>query len=98
MDGQIHPMTKKSRRNKIMELQQIISKEKLREKIGNEYFAHIDGITEDGKYYEARTYMDVLDADGICWIKNDKKYKVGDFVTCKVIDVLDYDLIAEIKK
>lgn len=97
MDGQIHFMTKKSRRNKIMELQQNVSKEKLKEKIGQTYLALIESQTEDGKYYMARTYMDVIDADGVCWIKNSKKLKIGDFVRCKIIDVLDYDLIAESK-
>ncbi len=96
LDGQIHHMVKKSRRDKIMKLQQAVSKEKLTEKIGKSYFALIEGITEDEKYYVARTYMDVLDADGVCWIKNSKKLKIGDFTKCKICDVLDYDLIAEI--
>lgn len=94
--GQIHPMTKKSRRNKIMKLQQKISKEKLEEKIGNKFEALIEGKTLDNKYYISRTYMDVPDMDGVCLIKNTKKLNNGEFVTCIITDVLEYDLIADL--
>ena len=97
MDNQIHYNTKRSRRNRIMELQQKISKEQLNQKIGNEYEALIENITTDGKYYMARTYMDVPDMDGVCWIKNTKDLKIGQFVKCKITEVLDYDLVAEIE-
>ena len=96
---QIHHMTKKSRRNKIMELQQHISKIKLEELIGSEYEAIIESITDDGEYYIGRTYMDVPDEDGIVFIKRDKSKKEDlrdNFVNIKVIDVLNYDLIGEI--
>lgn len=96
MDNQIHFNTKKARRNKIMELQQQISKEQLVSKIGNTYEALIENITTDGKYYMARTYMDVPDMDGVCWIRNSRSLEIGEFINCKIIDVLDYDLIAEI--
>ena len=96
LEGQIHFATKKVRRNKIMSLQQEISKEVLKEKIGNTYQALIENITMDGKYYMARTYMDVPDMDGVCWIKNTKELEIGQFVNCKIIDVMDYDLIGEV--
>ena len=96
---QIHHMTKRSRRNKIMELQQHISKIKLEELIGNRYEAIIENITDDGKYYIGRTYMDVPDEDGVVFIKRDKRKKEDlrdKFVNIKVTDVLNYDLIGEI--
>ena len=96
---QIHHMTKRSRRNKIMELQQHISKIKLEELIGNRYEAIIENITDDRKYYIGRTYMDVPDEDGVVFIKRDKRKKEDlrdKFVNIKVTDVLNYDLIGEI--
>ena len=96
---QIHHMTKRSRRNKIMELQQHISKIKLEELIENRYEAIIENITDDGKYYIGRTYMDVPDEDGVVFIKRDKRKKEDlrdKFVNIKVTDVLNYDLIGEI--
>ena len=55
----------------------------------------IDGISQDGKYYIARSYMDIPDQDGVIYIKNDNKNKVGQFINCKIIDVRDYDFIGE---
>lgn len=93
--GVVHPKTKQSRLDKLMSLQQSISKIKLEEKIGNEYKALIDGKTDDGKFYIARTYMDIPDEDGVIFIENTKKANIGDFVNCIVTDVREYDLIGK---
>lgn len=96
---QIHPATKKSRYNKIMKLQQEISKQNLEKKIGKVYKALIEDISFDGKYYIGRTYMDVPDMDGVIFINNEDRdrSKIGEFINCKIIEVKDYDLIGEIK-
>ena len=95
---QIHPMTKKSRYNKIMKVQQEISRKNLENKIGKEYKVLLESITFDGKYYIGRSYMDVPDMDGVVFIKKDNNQKeIGQFVNCKIIGIKDYDLIAEFK-
>ena len=104
MKNQIHGNTKKSRYNKIMSLQQEISRENLSKKIGQEYLALIEDISFDKKYLIGRTTQDVPDIDGIVYIKyNNSKSNLRDiaeyknqFVKCKIIDIKDYDLIAEI--
>ncbi len=93
---QVHYKTKQARLNKIMTLEQQISKIKLEEKIGNIYEALVDGFSEDGKFICARSYMDIPNEDGTIFIKNNGKVKSGDFIKCKIIAVRDYDLIAEI--
>ena len=95
LPNQIHPKTKKARYNRLMKLQQSISKVKLEEKIGNEYDAIIDGKTDDDKYYIARSYMDIPDEDSVIFIENDKKQKTGDFIKCRLKKVIGYDFIAE---
>lgn len=40
--------------------------------------------------------MDVPEEDGVIFIKNNKEIPIGSFINCKVIEVKDYDLIAEI--
>ena len=79
-----------------MSLQQEISKENLKEKINKKFLSLIEGITPDNKYYIARTYMDVPDMDGVVFIKNTKKEKIGDFVNVRVTGVREYDLIGEL--
>lgn len=98
LKDQIHPATKKSRYNKVMSLQQQISKKNLEEKIGGSYQTLIENTSFDGSYYIGRTYMDVADTDGVVFIENkDKsKDKIGKFVMCKITDVREYDLIGKI--
>ena len=92
---QIHPMTKKSRYNKIMALQQEISKENLEKQIGKEVEILIEGKSFDGRTYVGRTYMDVPDIDGIAYLNTNKNLQSGDFVKAKIIDVSNYDLICK---
>ena len=98
---QIHGNTKKSRYNKIMKIQQEISKENLLKKVGNTYEVLIEDISFDGKYYIGRTMQDVPDIDGLVYIKNNKNNSknniINKFVNCKIVDVSDYDLIATLK-
>ena len=95
---QIHPSTKKSRYNKIMKLQQGISKERLEEKVGKTYSVLIEAKSFDGNYYIGRTYMDVPDIDGYVYIRIDdkKEDKINQYVTCKITGVQEYDLIGEL--
>ena len=92
---QIHPMTKKSRYNKIMRLQQEISKENLKKQIGRNVEILIEDKSFDGKIYVGRTYMDVPEIDGITYINTDKELQIGDFIKGKIIDVSNYDLIVK---
>lgn len=95
---QIHPMTKKARYNQIMKIQQEVSKEKMKEKIGKTVEVLIENKTFDGKYYVGRTKQDVPDIDGLVYIKIEKENQnlIHQFVWCKVEDVREYDLIAKI--
>ena len=94
---QIHPMTKKSRYNKIMSLQQEISKENLGKRIGKEVEVLIEDKAFDGRTYVGRTYMDVPEIDGIVYVNSaDKELQLGEFVKGKILDVSDYDLIVRI--
>ncbi len=95
--NQIHGNTKKSRYNKIMQLQQLISREKLKTRVGNEYEVIVESITFDKKYLIGRTQMDVPEMDGLVYIINKtSKDLINQFIRCKITDIRDYDLIGEI--
>lgn len=96
LTGQIHPMTKKSRLNKIMKLQQTISDEKNKKFIGKEFEVLVESKSFDGKFYIARSYMDVPEIDGFVYIKNNCENPKNKFVKCKIVDSNGYDLIGEI--
>ena len=89
---QIHPMTKKSRYNKIMSLQQKISKENLQLQIGKEVEILIEEKIAN-KIYVGRTYMDVPEIDGVAYITTEQDLNIGDFAKAKIVDVDNYDLI-----
>lgn len=93
---QIHPMTKKSRYNKIMKLQQEISKQNLENKIGKEVEILIEGKAFDGKTYIGRSSMDVPEIDGVVYVNTKKELHMGEFVKGKIVDVSNYDLICKL--
>ena len=97
MENQVHYKTKQSRLNKIMSIQQEISKEILENNIGNEIEVLVENSSFDGKYLVGRTKNDVPEEDGVVFIKKTKNNEntLNEFIKCKVIDVSDYDLIAE---
>ena len=95
LDNQIHPMTKKSRYNKIMKLQQEVVEEKQKELIGKELEVLIETKTFDNNYYVGRSYMEVPDIDGLIYIPMIDKELQGKFVKCKITDVQGYDLIGK---
>ena len=95
MPNQIHGNTKKSRYNKIMSLQQGISKENLEKRVGKEYEVLIENKTFDNKYWIGRTKMDVPEMDGVVYIENKSNNKdlINQFLKCQITEVKDYDLI-----
>ena len=40
--------------------------------------------------------MDVPEEDGVIFIKKSSNVEIGTFVNCKITEVRDYDLIAEL--
>ena len=98
LKDQIHPMTKKSRYNKIMSLQQKIASETQQEIVGKELEVLIETKTFDGKYYVGRSYREVPDIDGLIYIEMVDKALEGKFVKCKITKASGYDLIGEIIK
>lgn len=101
LPNQIHGNTKKARYKKIMEKQQMISKQNLENKIGKTVTVLIEDISFDHQYYIGRTMQDVPEMDGLVYIKKEDDLsnidKLNQFVTCEITEVSDYDLIATLK-
>ena len=93
---QVHYKTKQVRYDKLMTLQNQISKIKLEEKIGNRYEAIVDSIENNGKLIIARSYMDIPNEDGVIFIHKTKDVKVGEFITVEIENIQGYDLIGKI--
>ena len=96
MPNQVHPSTKRNRYNKVMKLQQEISKKNLENKIETIQKVRIEGMTNNKKYYVGRSYMDVPEIDGLIYIENTKALNLGEWINCKIIGIKEYDMIGKI--
>lgn len=88
--NQVHGMTKKSRYNKIMQLQRKISKDIRKKYIGKILETVIE--SEENNYFVGRTYMDVPDIDGVVYIEKSDDIKIGEYIKCKITNADDYDM------
>ena len=93
--NQVEDKVKNTRRDTIMEIQQEVSLNKLKNKIGKVYECIVENITEDGEYYIARSYMDVPSEDGVIYVKYNPEYMINEFVDVKIVDSDEYDLYGE---
>ena len=93
--NQVEEDVKNSRRDTIMEIQQEVSLNNLKNRVGNTYECIIENITEEGDYYIARSYMDVPSEDGVIYVKFNPEYMVNEFVNVKIVDSDEYDLYGE---
>ncbi len=94
---QIHSSTKKSRYNKIMQIQQKVVEDNLSRQIGKIDEALIERLSSNGKYYVGRTTKNAPDVDGIVYIKNNGEQELlNKYVNIKIIKVKNYDLLGEL--
>lgn len=77
-----------------MLLQQEISEQRLKRKIGRTITVLVDEVDEEGAV--ARSSADAPEIDGLVYIEDGQKLKVGDVVTVTITDSDAHDLWAEI--
>ena len=94
LSGHMSDDIKQNRYDTIMRVQQSISTEYNNTLIGREVECVIDGITDDNKYYFARSYMNVPDIDGYVFIEKDKIHSIGEFVNARICKAMEYDVFA----
>ena len=85
---------KHDRLQRLMELQESISKEKLKQKIGQRIQVLIDEVDAGGAI--ARSKGDAPEIDGIVTIGGAADLSVGDFAEVEVIDSTEHDLVARL--
>jgi len=83
---------KQERWERFMAVQQAISSQRLRDKIGLEMEVLVDEIFED--HAIARSMADAPEIDGVVYLQHPEDLEVGDLVTVTIEDADDYDLYA----
>ncbi len=90
---QIPSKIKLDRWDRLLLLQQKISLEKNKSKIGKKMTVLVEGKSEENGFF-GRSQAEAPEVDGLIYIKGNK-IKVGDFVEVKITEALDYDLIGQ---
>lgn len=80
------------RYQRFMECQTEISQKKLTAKIGKKLKVLIDQVDDEGAI--ARSQADAPEIDGVVYIEDGQKLKVGEWVTVQVVDAEEHDLYA----
>jgi ribosomal protein S12 methylthiotransferase len=89
----IPPEVQQERLARLMLLQEEISAERLKRKIGKTITVLVDEVDEDGAI--ARSSADAPEIDGLVYVENGQQLSVGDFVEVKITDSDEHDLWAE---
>lgn len=89
----IPPELQQERLARLMLLQEGISEQLLKRKIGKKITVLIDEVDEQGAI--ARSFADAPEIDGVVYISGSQELNVGDFVEVKVTDSDAHDLWAE---
>lgn len=91
LDGQVSEKIKKERYNKLMELQQNISREINSTFVGKTLSCIIENINSDGLIV-ARSQRDAVEIDGLVYIDTDKQVVPGDIENVLIKAYDEYDL------
>ena len=93
LDGAVDPQTKQDRYDILMQTQLTVAEELSALSVGKEYTVICDGFDTVAEVYYGRSYADAPDVDGRVYFTSDTKVQRGDFVTVKITEAIDYDLI-----
>jgi ribosomal protein S12 methylthiotransferase len=90
----IPPEVQQERLARLMMMQEEISAERLKRKIGKTITVLVDEVDEEGAI--ARSSADAPEIDGLVYIDNGQRLSVGDMVEVRVTDSDEHDLWAEL--
>lgn len=92
---QIDEEIKEQRLDRLMTLQQQISSELNRAKIGQTLDVLVEGYDEDNYLFYGRGRGDSIDVDGKIYFATVEDVKPGDIIKVKILDASEYDLTGE---
>ena len=100
MEGHLDEDVKQERLEELMELQRGISFDSNLALVGRRALALVDRLVDDDPEYAAvaRTTAQALDVDGVTHVRACAGLRPGDMVEVDIVDALDYDLVAEVRR
>ena len=83
------------RRDILMSIQKEVSFQINEKRVRKIYDIIIGDVSDDGIFYEGRSYGEAPEIDGIVYVACAQPLKKGDIVPVKILEARDYDLIGE---
>ena len=96
MPDQIDEQVKQDRYDILMQTQLTVSEENNARNIGKTLTVLCDGYDRIAEIFYGRSYADAPDVDGKVYFKSNTRINPGEFVSVKITEALDYDLIGEV--
>ena len=96
MDNQIDDDVKEERRDIIMDIQKNIAASLCEQEVGKEVEVLIEGKLPEERIFCGRTRRDAPDIDGLVFVSSEEELYSGDFVTVKIREAGDYDLMGDV--
>ena len=95
LPDQVDADTKQERYDLFMQHQQLISRTRLKKRIGSQLRVLVEEEYEDG--WIGRSYADAPEIDGVVFIQTEQHLDSGEFVEVTITDSDDYDLFGELR-
>ncbi len=96
MEDQIGEQVKQDRYDILMQTQLTVTEEKNAKNVGKTITVLTDGFDTVAEVYYGRSYGDAPDVDGKVYFTSKRKINPGAFVSVKIKEALDYDLVGEV--
>lgn len=96
MENQIDEDLKEERRAIIMDMQKNIAAALCEKEVGKELEVLIEGKLPEESVFCGRTRRDAPEIDGLVFVSSEEELYSGDFVTVKIREAGDYDLMGDV--
>lgn len=93
MDGQIDEQTKQDRYDTLMQTQLTVTEELNARRIGSTLTVLTEGYDSAAGIHYGRSFADAPDVDGKIYFRAKERIPEGTFVSVKIEEALDYDLV-----
>ncbi|MFO7637276.1 MAG: 30S ribosomal protein S12 methylthiotransferase RimO [Clostridia bacterium] len=95
MKDQVPAKVKEQRKEQILALQTQLSMEKNIARLGGNYDIIIESVSDDGLFYEGRSYMQAPEIDGVTYVASREPLGIGDIVPVKLLNIHEHSFIGE---
>ena len=93
LDAKIDEQKKQDRYDILMQTQLTVTEELSASKVGEQLTVICEGFDTVAEVYYGRSYADAPDVDGRVYFTSKKKLAPGEFITVKITESVDYDLV-----